>query len=208
MFFQSTSRDLQRLILNTCRQTWCASTYQMQPAPSPKRWIGKQRIRVQLKHCESKLRTQMRPTWVWRLKVLKFVSRRRKQGSHKQTGPLDNWLSAKQCAGERGDSGFPQDLSKSKSRICMSSVSKHVQYVSNDPLWPSLQLVSLGPNALIAEMWEPNGIFECSKAGKASTYQKRPVASSNMLRWAWAKIARDGMFDLASTHLVDQLGAV
>ena len=25
---------------------------------------------------------------------------------------------------------------------------------SNDPLWPRLQLVSLGPNALIAEMWE------------------------------------------------------
>ena len=87
----------------------------------------------------------------------------------------------------------------------MSSVSKHL--LSNDPLWPSLQLVSLGPNALIAEMWEPIWILECSKAGKASTYQKRPVAS-NMLRSAWPKIARDGMFDLASTHLVDQLGAV
>ena len=32
--------------------------------------------------------------------------------------------------------------------------------------------------------------------------------ASNMLRSAWAKIARDGIFDLASTHLVDQLGAV
>ena len=84
----------------------------------------------------------------------------------------------------------------------------NISDLSNDPLLPTLQLVSLGPNALIAEMWEPVWIFECSKAGKASTYQKRPVASSNMLRSAWAKIARDGMFDLASMHLVDQLGAV
>ena len=28
-------------------------------------------------------------------------------------------------------------------------------------------------------------ILECSKAGKASTFQKRPAASNNMLRWAW-----------------------
>ena len=150
----------------------------------------------------------MTPTKVWRLKVLKWATHVdvNKVRTNKQI-PLDSWLSAKQWAGERGDSGFAQDLSKSESRIWMSSVSKHVQYVSNDPLRPSLQLVSSGPNVLIAKIWEPNWIFECSKAGKAATYHTRPLAS-NMLRWSWAKIARDEIFDLASTHLVDQLGAV
>ena len=42
---------------------------------------------------------------IWGLKVLKFVSPWRKRGSHKQTNPLDDWLSTKQWAGERGDPG-------------------------------------------------------------------------------------------------------
>ena len=66
--------------------------------------------------------------------------------SHKQN-PLANWLSAKQWAGERGD------LSKSKRRIWMQAFA--ISYPSNDPLWPLLQLVSLSPNPLIAEIWEP-----------------------------------------------------
>ena len=91
---------------------------------------------------------------IWRSKVLKFVLRWRKPGSHKPTNPLDNWLSARQWAGERGDPGFPQEfLSKSNRRIWMQACA--TSYLSSDPLWPRVQLVSLGPNALIAEIWEP-----------------------------------------------------
>ena len=79
---------------------------------------------------------------------------------------------------------------------------------SNDPLWPRLQLVSDGAKCFdsrnVRTKWE---LIPCSRAGKASTYHKRPVASK-MLRWAWAKIARDQIFDLAPMHLLDQLGAV
>ena len=83
------------------QQTWCehiflTSSYQLQPAPSPKNGLEKQTNTSSTEqHCKSKLRTQMTPT----------------KDSHKQTNPLANWLSAKQWAGERGD------LSKSKRRI-------------------------------------------------------------------------------------------
>ena len=51
------------------QQTWCehnfflTSSYQMQPAPSPTKWIGKQTNTSSTEqHCNSKLRTQMTPT--------------------------------------------------------------------------------------------------------------------------------------------------
>ena len=90
----------------------------------------------------------------WKFSSSSHISHWRKRGSHKQTNPLENWLSAKQWAGERGDTGFPQEFfSKSSRRIWMQACA--ISYLSNDPLWPLVQLVSLSPNALIAEIWEP-----------------------------------------------------
>ena len=82
-------RDLQRLILNTCRQTWCASSYQMQPAPSPKRWIGKQTNTSSTEqHRKTKLRTNDTNQSLEVESSQVSNSRWRKQGSHKQTDPL------------------------------------------------------------------------------------------------------------------------
>ena len=97
-------------------------------------------------HRKSKLRTNDTNQRIWRLKFssLSHVDANEVRTSHKQPNLLDNWPSAKQWAGEWGDPGFPQEfLSKSKSRIWMSSVSKHVQYVSNDPLWPQFATCQL-----------------------------------------------------------------
>ena len=206
------ARDLQRLTLNNCNKRGVnISFFQLSNAASSfsnktdwkanKYEFNWATLQKQAKDTND---TNQR---IWGLKLLKFVLRWRRPGSHKPTNPLQNWLSARQWAGERGDPGFPQEfLSKSNRRIWMQACA--ISYLSSDPLWPRLQLVSLGPNALalIAEIWEPIWTVECSKAGKASTCRKRPVAS-NMLRWPWAKIGRDGIFDLAM-HLVDQLGAV
>ena len=101
----------------TTQQRWCVHnffltcSYQIQPAPFPKNELEKQTNTSSTEqHCKSKLRTQMTPT----------------KESHKQTNPLENWLSAKQWAGERGDTGFPQEfLSKSSRRIWMQAC---VQY--------------------------------------------------------------------------------
>ena len=148
----------------TTQRTWCVhnffltSSYQIQPAPFPTKWIGKQtNTSLTEQHCKSKLRTQMTPTKEsggWKFSSSSHISHWRKRGSHKQTNPLENWLSAKQWAGERGDTGFPQEfLSESSRRIWMQACA--ISYLSNDPLWPLVQLVSLSPNALIAEIWEP-----------------------------------------------------
>ena len=124
------------------------SSYQMQSAPSPKECVGKAN---KYEFNWTTLQKQAKGTndtnqRIWRLKFssLSHVDVNEVRTSHKQTNLLENWPSAKQWAGERGDPGFPQEfLSKSKSRIWMSSVPKDVQYVSNDPLGPQFATCQL-----------------------------------------------------------------
>ena len=107
VLFQSTSRDLQRLILNNCSKRGVSKNYVLLPAIKCSQlllqmdWKGKQ-IRVQLINIAKASQGQMTPTKAsadWKFSNSSHADLNRVR-TNKQI-PIDNGLSAKQWAGEQ-----------------------------------------------------------------------------------------------------------
>ena len=144
VLFQSTSRDLQRLILNNCSKVegGVSKNYVLLPAiKCSQLLLQKNGLERQTntsstdQHRKSKLRTNDTNQSICRLKVLKFLSRWLKQGSHKQTKPHRQWALCKAMG------WGTNPIAKSE---C-----KHVQYQIS-------QMTPCGPVCNVsAEIWEP-----------------------------------------------------
>ena len=164
--FQSASRDLQTLSLNNCSKRGVNKNHFLLPA------IKFSQLLLQQNGLESK---QIRVKWTTSQKQAKDKWHQPKNLEHKQTNSHRQLALCKAM----GWGTVPW-----LGRIWMQTCA--ISDLSNDSLWPRLQLVSLGPNALIAEMWEPSesvslgfGSLNAAKRAKhqLSRRDQRPVTT-------------------------------